>query len=105
MLGSRRVRGLAAVGRWPSSWGWFPGVRAGGRYGDRILVGDWNGDGTWTPGVLRGGSRWYLKDSLSGGAASAGLRKQTPAPRWPATGTTGPEQPPGKAWTGTGRCR
>jgi hypothetical protein len=59
-----------------------------GRYGDRILVGDWNGDGvwtpaavrsgTWTPGVLRSGSRWYLKDSLSSGAASVGLKKQTP---------------------------
>jgi len=42
------------------------------------VVGDWNGNGTWTPGVLRGGSRRYLKDSFSGGAASVGLRKQTP---------------------------
>jgi hypothetical protein len=42
------------------------------------VVGDWNGNGTWTPGVLRGGSRWYLKDSFSGAAASVGLRKQTP---------------------------
>lgn len=48
-----------------------------GRSGDRILVGDWNGNGTWTPGVLRGGRRWSLKDSLNGGAASVGLRKQT----------------------------
>jgi hypothetical protein len=42
------------------------------------VVGDWNGNGTWTSGVLRPGSRWYLKDSLRGGAASVGLRKQTP---------------------------
>jgi hypothetical protein len=54
----------------------------------QFLAGDWNGDGvwtpaavrsgTWTPGVLRSGSRWYLKDSLSSGAASVGLKKQTP---------------------------
>jgi Domain of unknown function (DUF222) len=59
------------------------------RFGRRIdlgVVGDWNGNGTWTPGVLRSGSRWYLKDSLSGGAASVGLRKQTPGARWSATG-------------------
>ena len=49
-----------------------------GRPGDRVLVGDWNGDGTWTPGVLRGGTRWYLKDSFTGGAAGVGLAKQTP---------------------------
>ena len=49
-----------------------------GRPGDRLLVGDWNGDGTWTPGVLRGGTRWYLKDSFTGGAAGVGLAKQTP---------------------------
>jgi hypothetical protein len=42
------------------------------------VVGDWNGNGTWTPGVLRAGSRWYLKDSLAGGAASVGLKKQIP---------------------------
>ena len=49
-----------------------------GRHGDRLLVGDWNGDGTWTPGLLRAGTRWYLKDSFSGGTASIGLAKQTP---------------------------
>jgi hypothetical protein len=49
-----------------------------GRHGDRILVGDWNGNGTWTPGVLRAGTRWYLKDSFTGGAAGVGLAKQAP---------------------------
>ena len=49
-----------------------------GRHGDRLLVGDWNGNGTWTPGLLRSGTRWYLKDSFTGGAASIGLAKQTP---------------------------
>jgi hypothetical protein len=49
-----------------------------GRSGDRYLAGDWDGDGDFIPGVLRSGSRWYLKDSLSGGAASVGLKKETP---------------------------
>jgi hypothetical protein len=49
-----------------------------GRANDLGVVGDWNDNGTWTPGVLRAGSRWYLKDSLDGAAASVGLRKQTP---------------------------
>jgi N-acetylmuramoyl-L-alanine amidase len=49
-----------------------------GRPSDHGYVGDWDGNGTWTPGVLRAGTRWFLKDSFSGGAASAGLAKQTP---------------------------
>ena len=49
-----------------------------GRAGDIPVVGDWDGDGTWTPGLLRSGTRWYLKDSFTGGAASIGLAKQTP---------------------------
>jgi hypothetical protein len=48
-----------------------------GRAGDRAFVGDWDGDGDWTPGVLRSGVKWYLKDSITGAAASVGLRKQT----------------------------
>jgi N-acetylmuramoyl-L-alanine amidase len=49
-----------------------------GRADDLGFVGDWNGNGTWTPGVLRAGTRWYLKNSFSGGAAAVGLAKQTP---------------------------
>jgi alkaline phosphatase len=33
-----------------------------------VVVGDWNGDGRDTLGVRRGGT-YYLKNSLSGGAA------------------------------------
>jgi hypothetical protein len=48
-----------------------------GRADDLGFVGDWNGNGTWTPGVLRAGTRWYLKNSFNGGAATVGLAKQT----------------------------
>jgi N-acetylmuramoyl-L-alanine amidase len=49
-----------------------------GHPSDHGFAGDWNGNGTWTPGVLRGGTRWYLKDSFTGGTAAVGLAKQTP---------------------------
>jgi hypothetical protein len=124
MPGSRRVRGLAAVGALavvlelapgasepaaeaaPRAFtivggGWGHGIGMSqyevrvrfGRRNDLGVVGDWNGNGTWTPGVLRAGSRWYLKDSLAGGAASVGLKQQIPGTPVVATGTTGPSLP------------
>jgi hypothetical protein len=86
------------VGDWDANGTWTPAaVRAGvwsirntnasgrsevrvrfGRPTDVGFAGDWNGNGTWTPGILRGGTRWYLKDSFTGGAAKVAFRKQTP---------------------------
>ena len=79
---------------------WEPRVpslrrRHQGRASDHGYVGDWNGNGTWTPEVLGAGTRWYLRNSFSGSAASLGLAKQTPGTPVVGDWTTGPDQP---AW-------
>jgi hypothetical protein len=49
-----------------------------GRSGDIPVVGGLGRRRHLDPGILRGGTRWYLKDSFTGGAAGVGLAKQTP---------------------------
>jgi hypothetical protein len=98
------------VGDWDGDGDFSPGVhRAGtfwlrnsggsgpselhvrfGRTSDLGFAGDWNGNGTWTPGVLRSGTRWYLKDSFGAAPPGSACPSRPPAPRWSATGTTGP---------------
>jgi hypothetical protein len=54
----------------------FIRVSFGRQPGDVPVVGDWDGNGSVTPGVLRAGARWYLRNTVGGGAANLGLRKQ-----------------------------